>query len=129
MANTEGDVMRLTTGATLSGLAIVAFAIASLPADAASKKRAPAASQSDASVSSQQRTRRTQQPRTRTRITVRPRSFLDGGTEVLPGERKFTDYALPPGHNPMGVVAGPATPAGPGNPGWPLPGPFFPWPP
>ena len=34
--------------------------------------------------------------RARTRITVRPRSFLDGGTEVFPGERKFTDYAYPP---------------------------------
>ena len=34
--------------------------------------------------------------RSRTRITVRPRSFLDGGTEVFPGERKFTDYAYPP---------------------------------
>jgi hypothetical protein len=34
--------------------------------------------------------------RARTRITVRPRSYLDGGTEVLPGERKFMDYAQPP---------------------------------
>ena len=34
--------------------------------------------------------------RARTRITVKPRSFLDGGTEVLPGERKFTDYVTPP---------------------------------
>jgi hypothetical protein len=34
--------------------------------------------------------------RARTRITVRPRSFLDGGTEVVPGERKFTDYVRPP---------------------------------
>lgn len=33
--------------------------------------------------------------RARTRITVRPRSYLDGGTEVFPGERKFTDYAAP----------------------------------
>src|SRR4029077_1223430 len=30
----------------------------------------------------------------RARITVEPRSFLDAGTEVLPGERKFTDYAF-----------------------------------
>ena len=34
--------------------------------------------------------------RARTRITVRPRSYLDGGTQVFPGERKFTDYALVP---------------------------------
>lgn len=32
-----------------------------------------------------------------TRLYVSKRSWLDGGTEVLPGERKFTDYALPPG--------------------------------
>lgn len=30
-----------------------------------------------------------------TRIYVSRRSWLDGGTEVLPGERKFTDYAYP----------------------------------
>ena len=34
--------------------------------------------------------------RARTRITVKPRSYLDGGTEVFPGERKFMDYAYPP---------------------------------
>jgi hypothetical protein len=33
----------------------------------------------------------------RTRIYVSKRSWLDGGTEVLAGERKFSDYALPPG--------------------------------
>ncbi|WP_035967608.1 hypothetical protein [Bradyrhizobium sp. YR681] len=32
-----------------------------------------------------------------TRLYVSKRSWLDGGTELLPGERKFTDYALPPG--------------------------------
>jgi hypothetical protein len=32
-----------------------------------------------------------------TRIYVTKRSWLDAGTEVLPGERKFTDYAFPPG--------------------------------
>jgi hypothetical protein len=31
----------------------------------------------------------------RTRIFITKRSFLDGGTEVLPGDRKFTDYAFP----------------------------------
>jgi hypothetical protein len=33
--------------------------------------------------------------RPRARVTVAPRSFLDAGTEVLPGDRKFTDYAFP----------------------------------
>jgi hypothetical protein len=32
-----------------------------------------------------------------TRLYVSKRSWLDGGTEVLPGDRKFTDYAYPPG--------------------------------
>jgi hypothetical protein len=32
----------------------------------------------------------------RTRIYVSKRSWLDGGTEVLPGDRKFNDYAYPP---------------------------------
>jgi hypothetical protein len=31
-----------------------------------------------------------------TRIYLSRRSWLDGGTEVLPGDRKFTDYANPP---------------------------------
>jgi hypothetical protein len=31
-----------------------------------------------------------------TRIYVTKRSWLDAGTEVLPGDRKFTDYAYPP---------------------------------
>jgi hypothetical protein len=33
----------------------------------------------------------------RTRVYITRRSWLDAGTEVLPGERKFMDYAYPPG--------------------------------
>jgi hypothetical protein len=33
-----------------------------------------------------------------TRVYVTKRSWLDAGTEVLPGERKFSDYAFPPGY-------------------------------
>jgi hypothetical protein len=60
--------------------------------------------------------------RPRSRITVAPRSFLDAGTEVLPGDRKFTDYAYPPNYFPMGTVTNTG-----GKVGWdtsPLPGPF-----
>jgi hypothetical protein len=32
----------------------------------------------------------------RTRVYVSTRSWLDAGTEVLPGDRKFSDYAFPP---------------------------------
>jgi hypothetical protein len=31
-----------------------------------------------------------------TRVFVTKRSWLDAGTEVLPGDRKFSDYAFPP---------------------------------
>jgi hypothetical protein len=34
-----------------------------------------------------------------TRIYVTKRSWLDAGPEVLPGDRKFTDYAIPPGYS------------------------------
>jgi hypothetical protein len=60
----------------------------------------------------------------RSRLVVPPRSFLDAGTEVLPG-RMFLDFALPPTHTPMDVVQNTG-----GRVGWhnsPLPGPFFPW--
>jgi hypothetical protein len=59
--------------------------------------------------------------RVRTKITVRPRSYLDGGTVVVPGERKFMDYAQPLTHmngaptaawDPLGIHR------------WPLPMPF-----
>lgn len=32
----------------------------------------------------------------RTRVFITKRSWLDAGTEVLPGDRKFQDYAFPP---------------------------------
>ena len=32
----------------------------------------------------------------RTRVYITTRSWLDAGTEVLPGDRKFQDYAFPP---------------------------------
>ena len=43
--------------------------------------------------------------RPRARVTVAPRSFLDAGTEVRPGERKFTDYAFPVGNAGLGINA------------------------
>jgi hypothetical protein len=68
------------------------------------------------------RAARTERPRAR--VVVLPRSYLDAGTEVLPGDRKFLDYAYPPTYQPQNVV----TNIG-GRVGWhnsPLPGPFFP---
>jgi hypothetical protein len=47
--------------------------------------------------------------RARTRVVVQPRSFLDAGTNVVPGERKFTDYVFPPGYGPGSVPGGAVT--------------------
>lgn len=58
--------------------------------------------------------------RPRTRITVHKRSFLDPGTEVLPGERKFNDYVYLPTHSPSGFID---STTGYGC-CWPLPRPF-----
>jgi hypothetical protein len=38
-------------------------------------------------------------PKAPARVTVQKRSFLDAGTEVLPGQRHFSDYAFPPGYS------------------------------
>lgn len=43
-----------------------------------------------------------QYPRTKVIVTKR-RSFLDAGTEVKPGDRKFTDYVYPPNYRPQDV--------------------------
>lgn len=42
--------------------------------------------------------------RTRTRIIVQRRSYLDGGTEVLPGQRKYSDYHTQPFWSPLDVL-------------------------
>ena len=62
--------------------------------------------------------------RPQSRVVVVPRSFLNSGSKILPGERKFLDYAFPPTHVALDVVSNTG-----GRVGWhnsPLPGPFFP---
>ena len=39
--------------------------------------------------------------RRRTKILVQRRSYLDAGTMVLPGQRKYHDYADPPFRDPF----------------------------
>src|SRR5215510_55658 len=89
------------------GIAIMAFSAP--PAGAATKKKT-VVDQSQVFVASRGR-----------RIRVAPRSFLDGGTEVLPGDRKFMDYAVPPGRlgEPLSQIQGTAF-----NRETALPGPF-----
>ena len=97
-----------------AGLCAAVFAVSAVagaPAEAATKKPY---------VYTTTRVAKTDRPRAR--VVVAPRSFLDAGTEVLPGERKFTDYAFPPTYQPLGVVTNTG-----GRVGWhqyPLPGPF-----
>jgi hypothetical protein len=85
--NIERGLMRALS--ILATSAIVMTAMASLPAEAAKKSKR--------SVYENQRyvyVGRTGRPR----VTVTRRSFLDAGTEVRPGDRKFTDYTLPIGY-------------------------------
>ena len=91
--------MRMTgLAALLAALAIVVTA--AVPAEAAPRKKvyARGAGQPTVFIS------RDENGRTRTRLIVTPRSYLDGGTEVLPGQRKFTDYAIPPYWSPIDVL-------------------------
>jgi len=74
MAYISEEHMALKTLGAFVIAAAVAFA--AWPADAATKKRSP------------------------TRVIVTKRSYLDAGTEVKPGQRKFTDYVYPPNHTP-----------------------------
>jgi hypothetical protein len=80
-------------------LATVCAVTFALPAAAATKKK-PVADRNAGTVV----VNRDEDGRTRTRIIIQKRSFLDGGTEVLPGDRKFTDYVFPPGYSPAGVI-------------------------
>jgi hypothetical protein len=94
--------MRLCVGIA----AVVTFALVSASvAEAQSRRQAPyrqaGAPGSTVFVS------RDESGRTRTRIIVQKRSYLDGGTEVLPGQRKFSDYALPPYYSPIDNALGP----------------------
>jgi hypothetical protein len=99
--------------AVFCAAAIALAALAVPPAEAQQKKKRYVANPNS------NRAATTSRPRAR--VTVAPRSFLDAGTEVLPGERKFTDYAFPPNPHHFGV--GTVTSTG-GRVGWdrsPLP--------
>jgi hypothetical protein len=90
----------------------------------AQKNRPPQAVQRKKVVKLTAPTRAVSAKRSPSRVVVVPRSFLDAGTEVLPGERKFLDYAFSQTHTAMEVVTNTG-----GRVGWhnsPLPGPFFP---
>ncbi len=79
--------MRLASALAFSAAAIALAALAT-PADAQGRRYVRDQSERITIID--------ENGRARTRITVRPRSYLDGGTQVVPGERKFSDYAFPP---------------------------------
>jgi hypothetical protein len=85
-----------TFAVLLAAVAVIATGFAATPADAAKRKarvydRGVAYSSHGPNVS--------YQSGPRTRVYVTKRSWLDAGVEVLPGDRKFSDYAYPPGYS------------------------------
>ncbi len=83
-------VAALAVGASMSGSAV-----------AATKPKQPVVERSAAGTIIQPtRTIIHHEDGTTTVIVVPRRSYLDTGTEVSVGDRKFTDYAFPPGGDP-----------------------------
>jgi hypothetical protein len=93
---------------TLAAMVAATIAVATVAAPVDAKSRHPAVAKRPA-----------------TRITVTRRSYLDAGTEVLPGDRKFTEYVFPLGFlqynpnysNPTDPVGARFTPLS--DPFWP----------
>jgi hypothetical protein len=84
--------MRLKTVAAVSALAVTTIGLA-LPA-MAQPRRNPPANQTERITVVDETGRRT------TRITVRPRSFLDPGTATRSAfEYHYSDYAVPPNYS------------------------------
>jgi hypothetical protein len=113
--------MRLTAAAIAIAAAFAVFAASA--ADAQPRKRAVG----DGSTVF---TSRDEQGRTRTKIIVQKRSYLDGGTEVMPGDR-------PPDNGMWFYTQRPSSALGNNditNPTGPIPDPFYlpgkqnPWP-
>lgn len=90
--------MRPLPIAVLAATVLLAFTVTG-PANAASKAQEFSAQKRQASSK--------QRP---ARVIVRSRSYLNAGTEVKPGERKFTDYVYGPNYSPTSVIDN--TPAG-----------------
>jgi hypothetical protein len=83
-----------TLALLLAAAAVSVAAVAATPADAAPKKKVRVYDR-DAAYGARGPNVSYQQGRTR--VYISRRSWLDAGVEVLPGDRKFTDYAYPQG--------------------------------
>jgi len=101
-----------TTFAALGVMGLLA-----MPADAATKKKRVAVVDARGHTVF---TSRDEDGRRRTRIIIQKRSYLDPGTEVMPGDRNDHDYASLPTQRAGGVLNNTAF----GGSQSPLPGPF-----
>ena len=106
--------MRLKIFATAFAVT-AAMAMLAAPADAApNKKRVVTAAGHTVDVS------RDEDGRTRTKVIIQKRSYLDPGTEVMPGDRNDRDYAILPNQSATSVLDNTAF----GSNQTALPGPF-----
>jgi len=87
---------------SLAAVSALAIGLGVTQADAQTTKRKPAVVNSTANVAGSNSSaygpagpNRSYQSGPRTRVFVTTRSWLDAGVEVLPGDRKFNDYAFP----------------------------------
>jgi hypothetical protein len=121
--------MNLKLSASVCGAAAVALtALMAVPAAEAATKKRVVTHTNQRVVTHRVVTRRVA-GRPATRIIVRNRSFLDPGTESLPGASHDSDYAVPPGYSAINVIANtPAYHRGPLPGPFDLPGQNNPWP-
>ena len=90
--------MRWKPTAVIAACAVLVTAFA-LPADAQPRQRVVQGTQAPTVFTS-----RDEDGRTRTRIIVQKRSYLDPGTESLPGQGHNTDYVRLPGQRPTDIL-------------------------
>jgi hypothetical protein len=87
-AELSRGIMRLSRIVAVSAAVLALSAgLAAIPAEAQSRTRGD----------TERITVTDENGRTRTKITVRPRSYLDPGKETLPFDQHYHDYALPVG--------------------------------
>jgi hypothetical protein len=82
-----------STAALCFGL--VLFGLAAQPAQAQTRQRVVAADGTRITTTDES-------GRRRTRVVIQRRSFLDGGTEVLPGSKSAPNNMWPTGYSPIG---------------------------
>jgi len=84
------------TAASKLAMLLAAAALVAVSATSAGAQSRPKYDRDGRIVYGPQGPNRVYQQGPRTRVYVTTRSWLDAGTEVLPGDRKFQDYAFPP---------------------------------